>query len=241
MHRRNFLQAGLLTATFSFPEKYFPGKVFQTNDTIVFNAGIGGNNTADLLKRIDKDCLAHQPDLTILKIGTNDMNSMKHIALPQYEANLRNIVAQLIAAKSRVLMMTILPVYEPYLYTRHPRAFYEPEGHAKRKEEVNNVIRKIAADNKQDLLDMGYIFQQTGDIGEGMESLISNMANSNKQDGVHPTPAGYRTMAVALYEYIIQKQLPHNRVVCFGDSITAGDGGTEGKSYPAYLKKLLTA
>ncbi|WP_142686102.1 SGNH/GDSL hydrolase family protein [Chitinophaga polysaccharea] len=241
MHRRNFLQAGLLTATFSFPEKYLPGKVYQTNGTIVFNAGIGGNNTADLLKRIDKDCLAHQPDLTILMIGTNDMNSMKHIALPQYEANLRNIVGQLIAAKSRVLLMTILPVYEPYLYTRHPRAFYEPEGHAKRKEQVNDVIRKIAADNKQDLLDMGYIFQQAGDVGEGMESLIQNVVNSNKQDGVHPTPAGYRTMAVALYEYITQRQLPHGRVVCFGDSITFGDGGTEGKSYPAYLKKLLTA
>ncbi len=241
MHRRNFLQAGLLTATFSIPGKYFPGEVYQANDCIIFNAGIGGNNTVDLLKRIDKDCLTHQPDLTILKIGTNDMNSMKHIALPQYEANLRNIVGQLIAAKSRVLLMTILPVYEPYLYTRHPRAFYEPEGHAKRKEQVNEVIRKVAADNNQDLLDMGYIFQQVGDVGEEMESLIQNVANSNKQDGVHPTPAGYRTMAVALYEYITQKQLPHSRVVCFGDSITFGDGGTEGKSYPAYLKKLLTA
>ena len=241
MHRRNFLQAGLLTATFSFPEKYFPGRIYRPGNTAVFNAGIGGNNTVDLLKRIDKDCLVHQPDLTVLMIGTNDMNSMKHIALPEYEANLRKIVAQLIAAKSRVLMMTILPVYEPYLYTRHPRAFYEPEGHAKRKQQVNDVIRKIAADNKQDLLDMGYIFQQVGDVGEETDSLIQNVANSQKQDGVHPTPAGYRTIAVAVYEYITQRQLPHNRVVCFGDSITFGDGGTNGKSYPAYLKKLLTA
>jgi lysophospholipase L1-like esterase len=241
MHRRNFLQAGLLTATFSFPGKYLPGKIYPSGNTVLFNAGIGGNNTVDLLKRIDQDCLVHQPDLTILMIGTNDMNSRKHVALPEYEANLRKIVAQLVAANSRVLMMTILPVHEPYLYTRHPQAFYVPEGHAKRKEKVNAVIRKIAADYKQDLLDMGYIFQQVGDVGEDMESLIQNVANSKKEDGVHPTPAGYRTIAVAVYEYITQRQLPQSRVVCFGDSITFGDGGTEGKSYPAYLKKLLTA
>lgn len=240
MHRRNFLQAGLLTSTFAFQEKYFPKKSHApTREGTIINAGIGGNNTVDLLGRMEKDCLSHQPDLTILMIGTNDMNSLKHIALPQYETNLRQIVSRLVAIKSRVLLMTILPVYEPYLYTRHPKAFYEPEGHAKRKRKVNEVIRNVAVDYKQDLLDMHFIFQQTGDIGEGEESLIKNVVNSKVSDGVHPTPAGYRTMAVALFEYIQQRQLPHNKIVCFGDSITFGDGGTEGKSYPAYLKKLL--
>jgi lysophospholipase L1-like esterase len=242
MHRRNFLQAGLLTTTLSLQEKYFPGEMnVLPGEGFIKNAGIGGNNTVDLLGRIAPDCLAYAPELTILMIGTNDMNSQKHIALPQYENNLREIVKKIRAIKSRVLMMTILPVYEPYLYTRHPQAFYAPEGHAERKRQVNEVIRKVAADNKQDLLDMHYIFQQTGDIGEGPESLIKNMVNSNVRDGVHPTPAGYRTMAVAIFEYIQQQKLPRNRIVCFGDSITFGDGGIEGKSYPAYLKKLLFA
>lgn len=241
MHRRNFLQAGLLTATFSLPERYFSPAISPAGGATVFNAGIGGNNTVDLLQRMDKDCLSHQPDLTILMVGTNDMNSRKYIALPEFEANLRKIVGQLVAAKSRVLLMTILPVYEPYLFTRHPRAFYEPEGHAGRKKKVNDVIRKIAADYRQELLDMGFIFQQVGNVGEEEDSLIQNVRNSKEEDGVHPTPAGYRTMAVALYEYIIQRKLPHNRVVCFGDSITLGDGGMEGNSYPAYLKKLLPA
>lgn len=241
MHRRNFLQAGLLTATFSLPERYFSTAIYPANSSTVFNAGIGGNNTVDLLQRIDKDCLSHQPDLTIMTVGTNDMNSRKYIALPEFEANLRKIVGQLVAAKSRVLLMTILPVHEPYLFTRHPRAFYEPEGHAGRKKKVNDVIRQIAADYRQELLDMGYIFQQIGNVGEDEDSLIQNMRNSKKEDGVHPTPAGYRTMAVALYEYIIQRKLPSDRVVCFGDSITLGDGGTAGNSYPAYLKKLLSA
>ncbi|MGO4288791.1 GDSL-type esterase/lipase family protein [Chitinophaga sp. RAB17] len=242
MHRRNFLQAGLLTATLSLPDTYFPGNAYAaTNDGFIVNAGIGGNNTVDLLGRITPDCLERKPELTILMIGTNDMNSRKHIPLPEYEKNLREIVSKIVAIKSRVLLMTILPVYEPYLHIRHPAAFYEPEGHTERKRQVNEVIRKVAADYRQDLLDMHFIFQQTGDIGEGAESLIKNVVNSNVTDGVHPTPAGYRTMAVAIFEYIQQKKLPRNRIVCFGDSITFGDGGIEGKSYPAYLKKLLFA
>ena len=233
MHRRNFLQTGLLlSSALAIPAKCIP---LEKNSTII-NAGIGGNNTEDLLKRIDTDCLAHHPDLTILMIGTNDMNSKKYIPLPAYEKNLRTIISKI---KNKVLLMSILPAYEPYLYTRHPKTFYGQEGHSGRKQKVNEVIKKVADDNHQFFLDMDHIFQRIGNIGLDPDSLIRNEANSKVTDGIHPTPEGYRTMAVAIFEYLIQKQLPLNRIVCFGDSITFGDGGTEGKSYPAYLKRLL--
>lgn len=234
MHRRSFLQTGLLISA-SLAVKgtsYIPLK----KDTVVINAGIGGNNTEDLLKRTDSDCLAHHPDLTILMIGTNDMNSRKYIPLPAYEKNLRTIVSKI---PNKILLMSILPAYEPYLYTRHPQTFYGSEGHSGRKQKVNEVIKKVAEDSHQSFLDMDHIFQRIGNIGLDQDSLIQNEANSKKTDGIHPTPEGYRTMAVAIYEYLVRQQLPVNRIVCFGDSITFGDGGTEGKSYPAYLKRLL--
>lgn len=237
MHRRSFLQTGLLlSASLAVQGKYIPVK---KNSSDIINAGVGGNNTEDLLKRIDTDCLAHHPDLTILMIGTNDMNSRKYIPLPAYEKNLRAIVSKIIRIKSHVLLMSILPAYEPYLYTRHPETFYAPEGHNARKQKVNEVIKKVADEHSQSFLDMDHIFQSIGNIGLEPDSLIQNEANSKKKDGIHPTPDGYRTMAVAIFEYIVQRQLPVNCIVCFGDSITAGDGGTGGKSYPAYLKRLL--
>jgi lysophospholipase L1-like esterase len=196
------------------------------------NAGVGGNNTADLLHRIERDCLAHRPDLTILMAGANDMNSMKHIPLPQYEQNMRSVISQIQETGSQILLMTILPVYEPYLYTRHNKAFYEPEGYTKRKEEVNNLLKKLAGEYRLTLLDMHHVFETVGEIGTASSSLIQNEANSNKTDGVHPTADGYRLMAVTIYECIRAKQLPRKRIVCFGDSITAG-------SYPHYLKQLL--
>src|SRR5690606_1512342 len=97
----------------------------------------------------------------------------------------------------------------------------------------------IADSQKLPFVDMHHIFETTGEIGEGRESLLQNEVNSQKKDGVHPTPGGYRTMAVAIFQFLGQSNLPHARIVCFGDSITAGDGGVLGKSYPAYLKRLL--
>ncbi len=204
----------------------------------VVNAGIGGNNTVDLLARIDKDCLSHIPDLTIMTVGTNDMNSRKFIPMDKFQQNMEEIILQLTRAGSQVILTTLLPAYEPYLMTRHPASFYEPEGHAGRLKQMNELIRKIAMEQDVPVLDFYTIFATLGNIGESAESLMKNELNSGVKDGLHPTPDGYRLMAVAAYEFIVQNGFPHDRIVCFGDSITAGDGGVEGKSYPAFLKRL---
>ena len=135
--------------------------------------------------------------------------------------------------------MNILPLYEPYLLTRHPKAFYGKEGPAGRLMAVNSAIKQIAIEKKVSFLDVHHIFDAIGNIGEDQSSYIRNRVNSNMTDGIHPTPDGYRAIAIAVYESIIDNKLPHESVVCFGDSITKGDGSIDDKSYPAYLKKLL--
>ncbi|RAJ97469.1 lysophospholipase L1-like esterase [Larkinella arboricola] len=236
MQRRTFLQQALVAAPLA-GQLYSVGLPFPGQESVtVINAGIGGNNTVDLLVRMQKDCLAHQPELTILMVGTNDMNSKKYVPLPEYEKNLRQIVSDLLVARSQVMLMTILPVYEPYLMTRHDPAFYQPQGHASRKARLNDTIRKVADDHKLPLLDMHHIFEKIGNVGLDVSSLIKNEANSQKTDGIHPTAEGYRTMAVAIYTFLSQNGLLKKRIVCFGDSITIGDGN--GKNYPAYLQQL---
>jgi hypothetical protein len=46
-------------------------------------------------------------------------------------------------------------------------------------------------------------------------------------------------MALSVFDYITGHRLPLSNIVCFGDSITHGDGTTDGESYPAYLNKLI--
>jgi lysophospholipase L1-like esterase len=246
--RRGFLKQGLLASaavlssggllanSFQKSSSHLPNEVELT----VFNAGVGGNNTVDLLSRIEKDCLALKPRLTILMAGTNDMNSVKHIPLKDYETNLDMLASLITRNGSKLLMMTILPAFEPDLLTRHPAAFYEPEGVAGRRKQINDIVKMVAKRHRAELLDLGLRFDAIGKIGAGKDSLIQNEANSNKRDGIHPTANGYRFIGLSVYDYIISNKLPQTGVVCFGDSITKGDGTIDRDSYPAYLKKLLS-
>ncbi|WP_225974320.1 SGNH/GDSL hydrolase family protein [Arachidicoccus ginsenosidivorans] len=217
-----------------------PTQTVETTDSVfVKNAGIGGNNTIDLLKRVQRDCIDYKPDLTILMIGTNDMNSVKYVPLEKYKQNLIRLLDTIKASGSKVLLMNILPFYTPYLLTRHPKAFYGEAGPEGRQEAVNKAISQIAKQEKVPLLDMHHYFASVGKIGLDKYSLISNEKNTGKTDGIHPTVDGYRLMAALVYQRIIMANLPHKRVVCFGDSITKGDGSITRNSYPAFLKKLL--
>ena len=206
----------------------------------VINAGVGGNNTMDLIARIQHDCLDHKPDLTILMAGTNDMNSKKYVPLNEYEKNMQQMIIMMKKIKSEVLLLNLLPVYEPYLFARHDKNFYEPEGHSGRLLEMNASIERMAKQNKIAFLNMFHIFNRVGNVSTAASSFLKNEINSKIADGLHPTAEGYRLMSVSVHAQITCRQLARNKkIVCFGDSITKGDGVTDGQNYPAYLQKLL--
>jgi lysophospholipase L1-like esterase len=242
MDRKKFLFSTIsAVAGLSFPGLLrASGHQTIIEDVSVFNSGVSGNNTNNLLARLQTDCLSYNPTLTILMSGTNDMNNGKYVPLEKYRQNLDKLVESIISSGSKVLLLTILPFYEPYLLTRHPASFFEPEGPSGRRAELNQVIKAIAEQYKTSFFDAGILFEKVGKIGTDKDCLIRNELNSGKTDGVHPTPNGYRFLALAISQFIQYNQLPVSRIVCFGDSITRGDGSVDHESYPAYLKKLLS-
>jgi lysophospholipase L1-like esterase len=238
MKRRTFIRNAISPALLSVPA--ISSRTHDTEGPIeVINAGIGGDNTVDLLARIEKDCLERLPGLTVLKIGTNDMNSRKYVPLRDYENNLKTIVRKIIGVKSALVLMNLLPVYEPYLFNRHKPEFYLPEGHRGRLDEMNECIGKLATEFRLSVIDLHHLFAKAGNVGLEATSWIKNEANSNTSDGLHPTPEGYRMIAVAVYQHIHFNKLITGKIVCLGDSITRGDGSLDKESYPAWLKKLL--
>ena len=210
----------------------------------VYNAGINGNNTADLLTRITKDVFQRSPGVVILMIGTNDMlNKRNMLSLKEYENNYRQLILQL-KQKATVILMTIPPVNSPYIIKRKPELNFKANGPQKRVDSANTLIKKIATENKCVLLDLHQVLMACGGSDEQMNSLFQNEANSGIPDGVHPTANGYRVIATAVYGTISGLQMPLKEVLCFGDSITfgynvKGAGTSEGESYPALLQKML--
>ena len=63
--------------------------IAKSLDIRSISAGVGGNNTAQGLRRMDKDVLDHDPDIVIIFFGTNDLrvDSHKHIKFKDYKKN----------------------------------------------------------------------------------------------------------------------------------------------------------
>ena len=193
------------------------------NSTIeVLNEGVAGNNTNNLLSRIDTDVLAHSPDTVIIMVGTNDMlNSGKLVSLDDFETNLTDLADQILSYNSKLILMTIPHCIEELLLTRHDASAYEPDGPNGRVDLANQVIIQVAAEKNTTLVDVFSLFD--GRVNMDADSLIVNPANSGIEDGVHPTTEGFEVMADAIYTSITDNNLPINKIVCFGDSITARD------------------
>lgn len=244
MNRKAFIGGmGALAAGFSgWRMAECPRSVLPTgeDEITVINAGVSGNNTRNLCVRLEADCLAHRPDLVIMMVGTNDMNHGKHVPIAEYEANLLQLAGLITQSGSKLLLLSILPFYEPYLLTRHPEAFFQPLDATAMRIAYNKVVENVASHTGSAFFDVGAIFEKVGKIGLDADSLLRNEANSGRTDGVHPTRNGYRFLALAVSLFIQCQQLPMGRIVCFGDSITRGDGSADRESYPAYLRKLLS-
>ena len=96
--------------------------MYKKNNTVgIGNAGMDGNNTYDLLQRVGKSLHTKNPDLVVLMIGTNDMlNPEKAIPGTQFSKNLNTLVIA-IQKKARVILLTILPFYKPFIAERQSK------------------------------------------------------------------------------------------------------------------------
>lgn len=213
------------------------------NKTVIINAGINGNNSAELLQRIHRDVFGHQPQLVVLMVGTNDMlNGNNRLSLQEYETNYQMLI-DTIVPRSELIIMTIPPVNDAYIIHRDLVFSNTSIGPDEKVQAANRIIRKLADLNQISLVDLYRILSACGGSTELNECLFRNESNVGIADGVHPTEAGYRVIAAAVFQ-CIQAVMPRaEKIVCFGDSITfgyevEGRGTNTGDCYPGILQRI---
>jgi lysophospholipase L1-like esterase len=212
----------------------------------VLNKGVAGNNSFDLLKRINQDVIAEKPTLVILMVGTNDMiNSRKFVSYSDFQTNYQAILGKLREHDVTVVVMIPPPVDTGYIFTRHSRSLFDSDPNA-RIDSIAKIIKNLAADNSVGVIDLNKTFKDRGEPHREASSLIVNEMNLGKTDGIHPTSQGYKLISGEVYAYLKKKKLfkRKNIIICFGDSMTYGSfmqgaGTAEGETYPAYLNDLL--
>lgn len=211
---------------------------FEENIKVI-NAGVGGNTTVDLLKRVDKDVIAKKPDLVIMMVGTNDMlNTEKLIDYKTYSANLELLIKKIKSCGSKLVLMNPIPADSVYLFDRHDKSLFKETPNEKI-DKVGAIVKSLAMQNEVHFYDLNAEFKAMNLPLHNQDMFIRNQKNSGKKDGVHPTALGYRFIAQNVFHFLKENELlkPNQNIICFGDSITRG--GREGGNYPAYLDALI--
>jgi acyl-CoA thioesterase I len=160
-----------------FPEQ-FPGKPY-------IGRGISGQTTPQLLVRFRQDVVALHPAVVVILAGTNDIaGNTGPSSLEMIEDNLASMTEIARANGIRVVLCSVLPVHD---YPWKPGLEPAPKIIA-----LNDWIRRYAAS-------AGALYV---DYHSAMSDARRGMSAELARDGVHPTAAGYRIMALLVQRAI---------------------------------------
>ncbi len=237
-----------LTTNGAVAEDFGQGNMVEyiRRGTQIYNRGVAGNTTFDLLERVYSDVVALTPDLTIVMVGTNDMlNSRKVVSYDDYRANLIKLTQMIQSHGSDVMLISPLPADSEYLFERHDKSKYA--GHPSDvMQTVSRIVEDVALNYDCHFVDLHKEFVDRNLPKHNKDIYIRNERNSRVKDGVHPTAAGYTLIGETLWSYFVEHNLVgrYRRIVCLGDSITKGTGASgagtiAGENYPSYLNLKL--
>ena len=163
-------------------DSMFPGKPYV-------GRGISGQTTPQMLVRFRQDVIALDPAVIVILAGTNDVaDNTGSSTLAMIEDNLISIVELAEANGIRVVLSSVLPVYD---YRWRPGL--EP---APKIVQLNTWMSEYASNHDLVYLDYHSVM---ADERQGLKSEFS-------EDGVHPNEAGYHIMA-PLVETAIEEAL----------------------------------
>jgi len=158
----------------------------------VTNAGVNGNTTAQAMRRMERDVLAHKPDVVVIFFGTNDMRLAEpkvHVPVERYRENLQKMIDAVGKGGGKVVLCTPPPIEQEVYFTRHARAPFDAAGGLEKVlGEYCETVRGVAERNKIPVVDLNRLMAKE----EGWRSA----------DGVHPTEKGTGLIAKFVGEVV---------------------------------------
>ncbi len=199
-------------------------KAQNINASMVF-AGIGGHKSDQMLERLDADVLIHKPDWMVLSCGVNDVwHAENGVELPEYKANITQIVEKAQASGAKVILLTATVIFEDLNndFNRKLKAY-------------NDFLKQLAEEKNCIIADPNTTMQnyliKAEAAGQTPRILLTT-------DGVHMNPYGNMIMAVELLKSIgfSDEQLANTQKVWFNTPNACVINGTVDVSISQYEK-----
>ena len=212
----------------------------------VYNAGFPGDTTVELLKRFDRDVAQRQPDVVVMLAGSNDMFYPGHmLELATFQKNYNTLLDRIENLGAQAVVLTAPRFLKYLLIENFPETINYPLSLEERLDMLNQTIRKTAAERYIPLVDVNKLIDP---VDETAGSMVLNVANSGKRDGMHMTAEGYGVIARNVYKTLKANYPEARTIVCLGNSITygvympgKGTAGIDALTYPGQLCKLLNS
>ena len=212
----------------------------------VYNAGFPGDTTLELLKRFDRDVARRQPDTVVMLAGSNDMFYPGHILdFATFQKNYNTLLDRIENIGAQAVVLTAPRFLKNLLIENFPETINHPLSLDERLDMLNQAIRATADERYIPLVDANKLIDPVDDTPD---SMVLNVANSGRHDGMHMTDEGYKVIAENVCKVLKENYPDARSVVCFGDSITygvympgKGTAAEDAKTYPGQLCKLLNS
>lgn len=163
-------------------------------DTRIVNRGIGGQTTAQLLRRLEEDVLAYEVDYVLIQAGINDLKVIG-IAPNKREQIVRDVEHNILRMAEKARSSGVKPVLTPVISTgappAHRRAIWP--------DEMEGILEKVNAALKYGSLREGIAFMGLEDTAlHGSQNIPSHYL----RDFLHLNSIGYAEMEEALTEFL---------------------------------------
>lgn len=157
---------------------------FYDKDYGVYNRGVCGDTTEDILKRFDIEVSSIEPNLIILAVGINDLKipegqSENKVSFAQFQKNIKELTDKAKSKAQKVIVVGLTEINEQIIESSSVFR--------------NETIKKYDAYLKEiaDVEDVNYLdMQDVLDIQTDLE------------DGLHPNVKGYDKMFNKILPYI---------------------------------------
>ncbi len=162
-------------------------------DIDVYNLGVSGDNTDDLLKRFDVEAGAREPSTILFAIGINDSQFVvskdeNRVPISQFENNLLTLLNKAKAITSKVAFIGLTPVDESKTV---PIPWNTDKKYTKEnRDRYNAVIKNFCDENDVPFLSMEEVVT--------LEEL---------SDGLHPNSTGHGKMFEVVRDFIKRESL----------------------------------
>lgn len=170
----------------------------KTNfETLVYNLGVSGDDSNDLLKRFVPECEARKPNVIIIAIGGNDssyINEESNLNTPpeKFKENIQMLIELAKGFTENVIFVGILPSdeskttpipWDPSIYYTNKLATQN-----------NQIIKELCAENNIPFIDL---FEEWTKLD--YKPLLD--------DGCHPTTEGHRKIFETVKNFLLERKL----------------------------------